>query len=385
MNKNILSTCLILLTGLNLLSAQSNIDKKSLEAINKFNDEVFLQLNDYEQNVFFSSVSIYNLLYALLQGSGGTTAKEIADTININPNENNEFLEKVLTSIDNMTNSIWYQKSYKINKDYIAKINKLNFKQNPVDFRKSTSVTKKINNFISKNTDKMIPNFLQQDLPSDTKLILLNTLCFEQKWENEFQEENTHKNTFYISKTEKIQKDMMNASFNVLYFENKDFKIIKLPYKNNRYSMIIYLPNDISYDFSKIKLSELTDEFLSPDKSIFTKVDISLPKFETDMKVDLIPILNKMGINLAFTPNSDISKIFSNGQKLFVDTAIHQAKISVNEKETKAAAVTMFGLKAMAMPPVDKKEFIANHPFCYTIYDEELNINLFSGIIRNPK
>ena len=57
----------------------------------------------------------------------------------------------------------------------------------------------------------------------------------------------------------------------------------------------------------------------------------------------------------------------------------------VNEKETKAAAVTMFGIKAAGpLSQIDSVIFRADHPFCYVIRDKDLNLNLFSGIIRNP-
>ena len=72
-------------------------------------------------------------------------------------------------------------------------------------------------------------------------------------------------------------------------------------------------------------------------------------------------------------------------ENLFVDTAIHQVRIIVNEKETKAAAVTMFASKATSTAPREPIYFTADHPFVYVIRDKKLNLNLFTGIIRNPK
>ena len=89
----------------------------------------------------------------------------------------------------------------------------------------------------------------------------------------------------------------------------------------------------------------------------------------------------------AFDPKaSNFSKIFTDNSNLFVDTAIHQVRITVNEKETKAAAVTMFGMKATAfMPQRPPIVFNADHPFAYVILDKSTGINLFTGIVREPR
>ena len=60
-------------------------------------------------------------------------------------------------------------------------------------------------------------------------------------------------------------------------------------------------------------------------------------------------------------------------------------RIQVNEKETKAAAVTMFGMKATSAMPQPSIPFTADHPFAYVIRDKETGINLFTGIVREPK
>ena len=64
---------------------------------------------------------------------------------------------------------------------------------------------------------KLIENFLQDELPAATKLVLLNTLYFNQKWKNEFDEEATRNQTFYKTKENKIQVPMMHKTSNMQY------------------------------------------------------------------------------------------------------------------------------------------------------------------------
>ena len=76
----------------------------------------------------------------------------------------------------------------------------------------------------------------------------------------------------------------------------------------------------------------------------------------------------------------------NNIDRLYVSEAIHMTHISLNEKGTKAAAVTYFGVdKATALE--DKKEKIDitfNNPFMYMIRDSKTKEILFFGVVENP-
>ena len=58
-----------------------------------------------------------------------------------------------------------------------------------------------------------------------------------------------------------------------------------------------------------------------------------------------------------------------------------KAKIKVNEEGSEAAAVTVGGMKANTMLPVEypKATFYANHPFVYVISEASSGVILFVG------
>ena len=60
--------------------------------------------------------------------------------------------------------------------------------------------------------------------------------------------------------------------------------------------------------------------------------------------------------------------------------------IEVNEEGTEAAAATVIGVVATAMPinPQEPKVFDANHPFMFYIIDKETRNILFMGQLVNP-
>lgn len=397
--KKIILFISILLSAINLhAKKQKNIEQLKTQntiaaekSINAFDNSLFSQLCNQTENVNYSAISIYSVLFALYKGADSQTQEQINNAINSDSSEDfeNQICE-ILNKTENISNSIWYKKNLKIKNTYKNFLSNSNFENKPTDFSKTAKVRKVINSFISNKTNGLINNFLSQDLSPLTQLVLLNTLYFNQKWEKAFEQKQTYEEDFYKDKENRFLVPMMHKSDSFLYYEEKDFQIIELEYEQkkadpqNRYSMIIFLPKNINYDFSNADINGLIEAFNLQKK--YEQVQLTLPKFDLSGRYDLVPVLQKLGVIDAFSAqNADFSKIFTNSKNIFVDTAIHQVRISVNEKETKAAAVTMIGLKSAGFNPNPKTLFTVDHPFCYVIRDNQLNINLFTGIIRRPE
>lgn len=371
------------------LKTQNTIDAE--KSINAFDGRLFSQLCNQTENVNYSGLSIYSVLYALYKGADTRTLEQINNAIDCKSSEDFENqISTILNRTENISNSIWYKKKLKIKNEYKKFLSNSNFENKQTDFSKTAKVRKEINSFISNKTNGLINNFLSQDLSPFTQLVLLNTLYFNQKWENKFEKKQTYEEDFYKDKENKFLVPMMHKSDSFLYYEEDNFQIIELKYEQkkteneSRYSMIIFLPKNMDYDFSDADINRLIEIFNS--KKDYKQVQLTVPKFDLSSRYDLVPVLQNLGIIDAFSAqNADFSKIFTDSRKIFVDTAIHQVRISINEKETKAAAVTMIGLKSAGYNPHPKTVFTANHPFCYVIRDNQLNINLFTGIIRKPE
>lgn len=369
---------LVLFTAVNAFSNEAS------DSVNSFDDKLFESLCNTEGNVNYSALSIYSLLYALLQGSDGQTYEQIRDVISCTPSDAlNEQMEDLITGTENMSNSVWYKKSLAFNKDYKHFMNDFDFITKPTDFYKGPEVRKEINDFISKKTEKLIENFLSEDLPAATRLVLLNTLYFNQKWKYQFYEDNTYEEDFFKTTDTSIKTQMMHRTAHYNYFEDSDFQMLELAYEDSRYSMVIFLPKNITYDFSKTNPNILMQEFDSDHRN--KEIRLTFPKFDLSSRYDLISVLQTLGMTDVFNPaTADLSKIFTDSTDIYVDCAIHEVRITVNEKETKAAAVSMASSRASAAMPEKPIIFKADHPFCYVIRDKQQGINLFTGIIRNP-
>ena len=355
------------------------------DSINSFDGKLYQALCNKEGNVNYSAISIYSVLYALQKGAQGTTKDQISKALNIEASDDFENqIKSVITGTQNMTNSLWYKESLAIKPHYNQYIKDYDFTIKPVNFYKAEAVKNEINSYIAQKTEKLIENFLTDPLPGDTQLVLLNTLYFHQKWRAEFDERATRQEDFFKTKTDSKKVDMMHKTAYYSYYQNADVQVLELPYEDKRYSMVVILPREYEYDFSKLKLEATLDDY--KDKKASKRVQLSFPKFDITSGYDLIPVLKEMGMTNAFNPDTaDFSNVFTSPQSIYVDAVVHKVRILVNERETKAAAVTMASARASATMPEPPIVFNADHPFLYVIRDNELGINLFTGIVREPE
>jgi serine protease inhibitor len=96
----------------------------------------------------------------------------------------------------------------------------------------------------------------------------------------------------------------------------------------------------------------------------------------------LFQVLEKMGVGDLFQETSDFSTL-SETLKGPLGSALHKARIEVNEEGTKAAAATvLFSFRSSR--PAEPAQFHCNHPFIYVLYDKVEKAVLFTGVFRRP-
>ena len=117
------------------------------------------------------------------------------------------------------------------------------------------------------------------------------------------------------------------------------------------------------------------------------KGEVRIPRFSISWGVtDLVTQLRAMGMGLAFGAGADFSGI-TGARNLAIDKVLHKAVIEVDEKGTKAAAVTVVGVKMTSFTPGDRVppfRFIADRPFAFVIIDTRTGMPLFTGVMHTP-
>lgn len=109
------------------------------------------------------------------------------------------------TNTIKLVNAILVNKKMQIEPNYLSLIETLAWVTNE-NFDDRRSVVAKANNFISQNTNHVIPDMLNEDMiDSDTVMILINTIYFIGKWKFPFDEGRTHKEMFNNNITHEIR------------------------------------------------------------------------------------------------------------------------------------------------------------------------------------
>ena len=95
--------------------------------------------------------------------------------------------------------------------------------------------------------------------------------------------------------------------------------------------------------------------------------------------------LQRLGMINAFdSEKADFSSMGKYADKnIYISRVIHKTKIEVDEKGTKAGAVTAAEMDTTSAPIEEPKEIILDRPFIYMIVDTEENLPLFIGSLMN--
>jgi serine protease inhibitor len=177
---------------------------------------------------------------------------------------------------------------------------------------------------------------------------------------------------------------MLQNRKDFLYFENKDFQAVNLPYgESKKLSMYVFLPKgDMSVFPGNLNL----DNWSTWVKSFKEKEGtLELPRFKIEYATSLIDPLVKLGMTKAFSSEADFSKIRSE-KDIYISEVKHKTFIEVNEEGTEAAAVTSIGIAMTALPLEAERPFYmtVNKPFFFAIADSDSGQILFTGFIYNP-
>lgn len=381
----------------------TEISEQFKTGINNFSFNIFGQLENNE-NIFISPYSMAIAISMLDNGAEGKSKEEMEQMLGIEDLENwnacvtyymsfhKEDTSKLLTA-----NSLWLSEDIALSdnaeNDFFNPIKQYYHAEKTQMDLASEDAMKQINRWVSDNTKGMIDSILDEPLDENIKMALLNAVYFKGKWKEQFEEGNTRKEQFY-GKDKASQADMMyQTNTTYKYIEKDSIKAIELPYENGKTAMDIFIPmpdgeknegsKNISELFSGLSIEEKAELFAALSEADEQTISVlELPKFELEYGVrDISAALQTIGMKAPFSA-SEFSKI---SPDIKVEKVLHKAKIQVDEKGTKAAAVTMVtktnGIEVFTDEGI--KEFIVDRPFMFVIRDVENDVILFMGSVQN--
>ena len=332
-------------------------------------------------NYMVSPFSIKMALAMAANGASGQTKEEMLNVLGIDDlNAYNVFAKEILQRLNEndkvdyiAANSIWFNTDYYPNQDVAFQDS---FRSLIVDFYEgicenvtNENAVSSINNWISEQTNGLIENVISDP---DFLAALVNTIYFKGAWAVPFSESLTAPGTFTDRSGKQSEVDFMHDVDYYQYYENDDMQLLAIPYEDRNFEMMIALPKgDATPSF--------TDGIFDSMKIV--RVDLALPKFETEYSADLSDILKNMGMPRAFADNAQFAEeMFVNSpDPIKIDNVLHKTKIKVDEKGTIAAAATVISMGAGSPMPTEPVDFHADRPVLYLIRDSVSGEILFLG------
>ena len=349
----------------------------------------FLKLENKKENIIYSPLSIKYALSMLKDGADGNTLKEIENVLGNQKLPTYRNIDKALS----LANGLFIRNTFKnkIKEEYIN-ILKNNY-QAEIKYDKFNNANN-VNNWIEDKTFKIIKNVISDQMVKneDLKLLLINALAIDMKWQEQFDESHTHQDSFIDEDNNNLEVTMMHLSTeseNVKYYNTNELKSIRLPlrkYENTNLEFIAIMPNTKLSEYINDLTTDKLNETLGNLQNLNTnqKLNLSIPKFAYNYTLDFMNDLNSLGIKEVFTTNANLNKI--SPEKLSVSEAIHKADIKFSEEGIKAAAVTVFGMVTSGIIQ-EEKEIINikfDKPFIYLIKDTDNDTIWFIGSVYKP-
>ncbi len=370
--------------NLTLSDAQRDIVNRN----NAFALQFFNQTSDHSSKVI-SPLSAAYLMGMLANGADGATRQEILKAIGcegMDLQDLNALYNTLLQTagrLDRQTtvsiaNYIAVNREYTLRPTFVETV-KDSYRAGVerMDFSKPSAL-KRINGWCAKQTDGMIPSIIDQTDPAAVSY-LLNAIYFNGTWEKKFKTGNTREEAFH-GYTRDIQKvDMMHQRSKFRYTEQPGYRAVLLPYGNGTYRMTVLLPDEDKSISDMMAAMDAQTLAALPRKMETCNVNLKLPRFTTETELPLNGIISALGAPTIFSPTKADFSRFADG-RFYVSKMLQKAKIEVSEEGTKAAAVTAAVMLTSAAPMEYRNvDFIADHPFVYTISDAQSGALLFIG------
>ncbi|XP_053317119.1 serpin I2 [Spea bombifrons] len=356
-----------------------------------------IQLVDTGENILFSPLGVSLILGMIRLGANGTTLHQIKQALKLQGNqESEEFpgLQKLSAVISeenkeftfNLANALYLQEGFRVKEKYLHS-NKNFFKSaiKLVNFQDSKASAETISGWVDMQTNGKIRNlFSSEDIGPLTKIVLVNAIYFKGEWKHKFVPDATRLEEFKVKRgvTAKIPVMRLRLKTKLGYFSanNLNYQVLELPYKGDALSLFLALPsqNVEIGDLEKLMTTSVMKDWFTALNT--EEVEVALPRFKIEHKVDLKGSLLKMNVTDLFNQNCDLSGI-TDAPNIYISKVVQKVTIEINEEGSEAAAST--GMQAAAMS-MTNHSFVADHPFLFFIKHNQSGSILFMGKVTNP-
>ena len=369
----------------------TSVEREGIASGNRFALSLLRQVNTTTSgNVLLSPLSVWTALGLTMNAAAGQTDAQMRTTLGWGTRNRTEInsayrdLSALLPTLDSSVkvkigNGIWVRAGLTADSTF-ARDARTFFGAEIRTAATPQAMFDAVNVWGSQQTDGLVPRVLNQPPPDDLLMLLANAVLFDGRWRDAFDPAHTVQAPFSLESGTSVSVPMMTRKGSFRAADNAKFVALELSYGNSAYAMLVIVP---TVGTLNAYVSTLDSAALATLTSALTDVGerahVYLPRFTVRGSVELSSTLKTLGMPRAFTDQAEFPRFFGTGAKLgFVQ---HGVTLEVNERGSRAAAVTVVGVVPTSLPPT----FRVDRPFVFFIRERFAGTILFTGVVRDPR
>jgi len=383
------------------------LDDGSLRAVgrgvNGLGADLFARLATAPGNITFSPASVEAALAMTAAGARGATRDEMTRVLHLEGDADAAIdgLGATLRTWDDpaqtertlrVANRLFGERTYTFEETFVARVrDRFAAPLEGLDFRSASEAARtQINGWVSTHTHDRIRDLLPAgSIDPSTRLVLVNAVYFDARWESPFERTATHDAAFTTEGGAAVQVPTMHRRGSYAVGQIGGATVVELGYRGGDMAMWLVLP-----PAGTAPEAWATEANLAADASALTprQILLAVPSFriEPEAPVALRPHLEALGMRAAFSStDADFTGIAAPpdpADRLFVSAVFHKAFVRVDEAGTEAAAATAVVMaRAGAAMPVEMEEIHVDRPFLFVLRDRRTGAALFLGRVSDPR
>lgn len=243
-----------------------------------------------------------------------------------------------------------------------------------IDFGKPAAVVA-INSFVAIATSGKITEAIQE-LPRNTRLVLVNALYFKGAWAQKFDRAKTVRQPFHRPGAAPINRAMMHATGTFRYLEDANFQSVALPYTDQRFELVVMLPR---------AGATLVPEWVNAlDSGRFESRPgmLALPRMKIAWKMDVLGPLRIDGFDQVLGQGADYSGLTPS--KVVISQVVHSALLEVDEDGAEGGAATVVIGSRSVGPVLKPFTLTIDRPYHLLLREKLTGAALFLGYVADP-
>lgn len=182
-----------------------------------------------------------------------------------------------------------------------TQVKKCNFQQQHKQCRQQ------INRHVAQKTNQKLQHVVPQDaVTANTKLIVVNTAQINAKWSRQVrQQQQTKQGKFYpLGSQQPKHVQVLQTQGQMNYYEDEQLQVVGLPTQQQELTLYVIVPKDKDglnqIEKAQIQNGQQLKQLLENAEQQQEQVDVELPKFQIQHKIDAKQTLRQQGVQDAF-------------------------------------------------------------------------------------